>query len=133
MVYTGQFSGPRDLVFLLPLYALLIPFIVWNTIRRTRRLVKNAVETYELTLDELQITRIQRECPTMVILRNEAQRIAERTGQGLRIETSDSGKNIWVPKELEGYEEVKTLLLSTTPAPLPSVPYPLSVSSVPLW
>ena len=71
MVYSGPFSGPRDLVFLLPLYALLILFIIWNTIRRTRRLVKNAVETYELTINERQIMRVQRECPTMVILRNE--------------------------------------------------------------
>ena len=89
MVYAGQFSGPRDLEFLIPLYAFLIPVIVWNTIRRTRRMVRNTVETYELTIDELQITRTQRECPTMVIPRSEVQRIAERTGQGFRIETSD--------------------------------------------
>jgi len=127
MVYTGQFSGPRDLVFLLPLYALLIPLIIWNTIRRTRRMVRNAVETYELTIDELQITRTQRECSTMVIPRSEVQRIAERTGQGFRIETSDSRKNIWVPKELEGYEEVKALLLSTTPAQASTMRYPLAI------
>jgi hypothetical protein len=127
MVYTGQLSGPRDLEFLLPLYAFLIPVIVWNTIRRTRRIVKNAVETYELTIDELQITRTQRECSTMVISRSEVQRIAERTGQGFRIETSDYKKNIWVPKELEGYEEVKTLLLSTTPAQASTMRYPLAI------
>ena len=127
MVYTGQFSGPRDLAFLLPLYALLIPLIIWNTIRRTRRTVSNAVETYELTIDELQITRTQRECSTMVIPRSEVQRIAERTGQGFRIETSDTRKNIWVPKELEGYEEVKALLLSTTPAQASTMRYPLAI------
>jgi len=128
MVYTGQLSGPRDLKFFLPFYALLIPIIIWNTIRRTRRIVKNAVETYELTIDELQITRTQRECPTMVISRNDVQRIAERTGQGFRIETSDSKKNIWVPRELEGYEEVKALVLSTTPAQASTMRYPLAIT-----
>ena len=127
MVYTGQFSEPRDLKFLLPFYALLIPLIIWNTIRRTRRMVSKAVETYELTIDELQVTRTQRECSTMVILRSEVQRIAERIGQGFRIETSDSRKNIWVPKELEGYEEVKALLLSTTPAQASTMRYPLAI------
>jgi hypothetical protein len=128
MVYTGQFSGPRDLKFLLPLYALLIPLIIWNTIRRTRRMVRNAIETYELTIDGLQITRTQRECPTMVIPRSEVQRIAERTGQGFRIETSDYRKNIWVPKELEGYEEVKALMLSTTPAQASTTRYLLAIT-----
>lgn len=128
MVYTGQLSGPQDLKFLLLLYALLIPVIIWNTIRRTRRMVRNTVETYELTIDEVQITRTQRECPTIVIPRNEVQRIAERTGQGFRIETSDYKKNIWVPKELEGYEEVKALLLSTTPAQSSTMRYPLAIT-----
>jgi membrane protein YdbS with pleckstrin-like domain len=128
MVYTGQLSGPQDLKFLLPLYALLIPVIIWNTIRRTRKIVKNAVETYELTIDELQITRTQRECPTLVIPTSEVQRIAERTGQGFRIETSDYKKNIWVPKELDGYEEVKALLLSTTPAQPSTMRYPLAIT-----
>ena len=128
MVYAGQFSGPRDLEFLIPLYAFLTPVIVWNTIRRTRRMVRNAVETYELTIDEVQITRTQRECPTMVISRSKVQRIAERTGQGFRIETSDYKKNIWVPKELEGYEEVKALLLSTTPAQASTMRYPLAIT-----
>ena len=128
MVYAGQLSAARDLKFFLPLYALLIPLIIWNTIRRTRRMVKNTVETYELTIDELQITRTQRECPTMVIARTEVQRIAERTGQGFRIETSDYKQNIWVPKELEGYEEVKALLLSTTPAQASTMRYPLAIT-----
>ena len=128
MVYAGQLSGPRDLKFLLALYALLIPLIIWNTIRRTRRMVRNTVETYELTIDEVQITRTQRECPTMVIPRSEVQRIAERTGQGFRIETSDYKKIIWVPKELEGYDEVKALLLSTTPAQASTMRYPQAIT-----
>ena len=128
MVYIGQLSKPQDLKFLLPLDALLIPYIIWNTIQRTRRMVKNAVETYELTIDELQITLTQRELPTSVIPRNEVQRITEQSGQGFRIETSDYKKNIWVPKELEGYEEVKALLLSTTPAQASTTRYPLAIA-----
>jgi len=128
MAYTGQLSTPQELKFLIPLYALLIPYIIWNTIRRTRRMVKNAVETYELTIDELQITRIQRECPTLVIPISEVQRIAERTGQGFRIETTDYKKNIWVPKELEGYDDVKALLLSTTPGKASTMRYPLAIT-----
>ena len=63
-----------------------------------------------------------------VILRSEVQRIAERAGQGFRIETSDYKKNIWVPKELEGYEEVKALLLSSTPAQASTMRYPLAIT-----
>lgn len=128
MVSTGQLHGTRDLIPIFVLYAFLIPFIIWRVIRRTRRMLRNAVETYQLTIDEIQITRTQKECPTMVILRSSVERISERAGQGFRIETAKRAENIWVPGELEGYEEVKALLLSTTPAEASTMRHPLALT-----
>jgi len=128
MVATGQLRGTRDLIPIFVTYAFLIPFILWNVIRRTRRIQRNAVETYQLAIDDVQITRTQKECPTMTIPRSAVQKISERAGQGFRIETAKRAENIWVPTELEGYDEVKVLLLSTTPAEASTMRHPLALT-----
>ena len=128
MLFTGQLSNQTTLITLLILYSLLVPIVIWLTIDRVRERVKNAVETYELTIDDLQITRTQRECPTVLIPRAEVTRISERAGQGFRIETANSRQNIWVPKELEGYDEVKALLLSSAAEQLKTTRYPLVIT-----
>ena len=74
--------------------AFLIPLIIWRVIRRTRRMLRNAVETYQLTIDDVQIMRTQNGCPTVVILRSEVQKISERSGQGFHIETAKRAANI---------------------------------------
>src|SRR3954468_15802136 len=128
MMTTRQFRGTRELILILVIEAFLIPLIIWRVIRRTRRMLRNAVETYQLTIDDGQIMRTQNECPTVVILRSEVQKISERSGQGFRIETAKRAANIWVPKELEGYEEVRALLLSTTPAEASTTQHPLALT-----
>lgn len=128
MLLTGQLSNPTVLITLLIVYSLAVPLLIWFTVRRVRRMMKNAVETYELTIDDLQITRTQRECPTVVIPRAEVKRISERAGQGFRIETASSRQNIWVPKELEGYEQAKALLLSSPAQQLKTTRHPLVIT-----
>jgi hypothetical protein len=83
-----------------------------------------AIESYELTIDDFQIMRVQRDCPTVTIPRNAVRKIAEREGQGFRIESDDSKLNIWVPRELEGYDAVKTLLLATSAAATSTMRHP---------
>ena len=128
MLFTGQLSDPRALITVLCGFGLLLAFVVYRIIRRVRKMMTNAIETYELTIDDLQITRTQRECPTMVIPRFEVKRLSERAGQGFKIETANFRQCIWVPAELEGYEEVKALLLSTTAAETRTVRHPLVVA-----
>lgn len=114
MSRNGQLAQPIMLVFVLCFFGLYTGLIAYLTIRRTRRLLKNAVETFELTIDDQQITRTQREAPTIVIPRSQVKCISEQAGRGFRIETANLRQNIWVPRELEGYDEVKTLLAAAT-------------------
>jgi len=130
MLFSGQLSDPTFQVTFLCLYGVVMAIMVGVAIRRARRMMKNAVETFELTIDDLQITRTQRECPTIVIPRAEIKRISERAGQGFRIETATVRQNIWVPRELEGYEEVKSLLASNAPEQPRTTRYPLAINYI---
>jgi hypothetical protein len=127
MLFAGQLSDSKLMTFL-ALYGVVLAVVIGLTIRRTRRVMKNAIETFELTIDDLQITRTQRECPTMVIPRGDIKRISERAGQGFRIETAKTSQNIWVPRELEGYEEVKLLLLSNAAEQPKTIRHPLAIT-----
>lgn len=112
MSRNGQLAQPIMLVFVLCFFGLYTGLIAYLSIRRTRRLLKNAVETFEFTIDDQQITRTQREAPTIVIPLSQVKRISEQADRGFRIETANWRHCIWVPRELEGYDEVKTLVLA---------------------
>lgn len=128
MLFTAQLSDPKFMVTFLALYGMVMAMVIGITIRRTRRMMQNAVETFELTIDDLQITRTQRECPTITISRGAIKRISERAGQGFRIETANVNQNIWVPKELEGYEEIKLLLLSSAAEQPKTMRHPVAIT-----
>jgi hypothetical protein len=121
-------SEPRMLILLISGFALLILFIWYRTIRKFRGLKAVAIETYELTVDDLQITRSQRDTPTVVVPRSGIKKISERAGQGFRIETQSARVNIWVPRELDGYDEVKQMLVASTAASTSMVRYPLALT-----
>ena len=125
MLFTGKLSDTRVLIPMLGFWGLLTGFIIWRVIRRVRKIMTTAIESYELTVDDLQIVRVQRDCPTVTIPRSAVRKIAERTGQGFRIETDSSTLNIWVPRELEGYDEVRNFLLLTTGATASTTQHPL--------
>ena len=128
MLFTGQLAQPIMLVTVLCLCGLWVGLVAYLTIRRARRMLKNAVETFELTIDDQQITRTQREAPTIVVPRSAVKRISERAGQGFKIETANWNQCIWVPRELEGYEEVKTLLLASSPEQPKTMRHPLAIT-----
>lgn len=128
MLFTGQLSDPKFTTTFLAFYGVVLAMVIGITIRRTRRMMKNAVQTFELTIDDMQITRTQRECPPIVIPRGEIKRISERAGQGFRIETAKASRNIWVPKELEGYEEVKLLLMSSAAEQPKTMRHPVAIT-----
>jgi hypothetical protein len=60
--------------------------------------------------------------------RGAIRKIAERVGQGFRIETADPALNIWVPRELEGYDEVKMLLLTSSPVETSTMQHPVAIT-----
>jgi hypothetical protein len=60
--------------------------------------------------------------------RSAIKKISERAGQGFRIETQDARVNIWVPRELDGYDEVKQMLVASTAASTSMVRYPLALT-----
>jgi hypothetical protein len=128
MLFTGQLSQPRVLITVLVFWALLLAFAIQRIIRRVRKLTRAAASTYELTIDDHQIMRVQHDCPTLTIPRDAIRKIAERAGQGFRIETADPALNIWVPRELEGYDEVKMLLLTSSPVETSTMQHPVAIT-----
>jgi hypothetical protein len=90
------------LLFLIFMGALLA-FIMFRQLRSINRAIRKGIESYELEIDETQITRRHADLQPLTIGFGEITEIEQRTGQGTRIKTAQSNRNIWLPCEIEEY------------------------------
>src|SRR5262245_52313719 len=89
----------RSTVLFLLFMGALLAIIMFRQIRTINRTVREGIESYQLEIDETQITRRHADLHAMTIGIGEITEIEQRTGQGTRIKTAQSNRNIWVPCE----------------------------------
>lgn len=100
-------------VFALVLFcAALLAVAVWRSVRRTSRFLDEAYSSFEITDDDQTWTKKQKNTPDVSLARSEVSRLEEWQGKGFRICTADMHRNIWVPCELDNYEQLKSEVLA---------------------
>lgn len=92
---------------------LVLGAIVLYMVSKTRRFLHDAYSSFEFEVDGDSLTKKQKNTPTVTLLRSQVTRIEEFQGKGFRICTADRHRNIWIPMELEDYDELKADLLSS--------------------
>jgi hypothetical protein len=85
---------------------------IWRSLRRTSRFLDEAYSSFEIADDDKTWTKRQKNTPDVTLARSEVLRIEEWQGKGFRICTADRNKNIWVPCELDGYEQLRSEVLA---------------------
>lgn len=110
---SSPFSARTDhLWYLLAPLGLVVTILVFYHVTKTRRFLADAYSSFELTIEGDSITKRQKNTPDVTLLRSQVKRVEEYSGKGFRISTEDRSLNIWVPVELEGYEQVRAEILS---------------------
>jgi hypothetical protein len=92
--------------------AVMLTVSIWWSLRKTGRFLAEAYSSFEITADEQTWTKKQKNTPDVTLAQSEALRVEEWQGKGFRICTADRHKNIWVPCELDGYEQLKSEVLA---------------------
>ena len=90
------------------LFTLLFSIYVYN--KNIRLFLSTVIE-----LDENKISAINLDSTHKVILREEIKQIVELRGNGLRIDRINSDLSIYLPTELQNYEQLKTNLSKWSP------------------
>lgn len=86
---------------------LLTVAVFWSS-RQTTRFLDDAHSSFEIADDNQTWTKKQKNTPDVTLAQSEVVRVEELVGKGFRICTPERNKNIWVPCELEGYEQLKS-------------------------
>lgn len=97
-------------------------FVLFRVLRQTSRFLDEAYSTFELTVADGLYTKKQKDTPDVSIARAEVRGIEEKQGKGFRIRTGERARNIWVPWELDGYEELKAELATIPGIEVKSTP-----------
>lgn len=105
-------GNPQVLFIWIVMFGILFSIILWQSLRRTSKFLSEAYSSFEITADENTLTKKQKDTPDVQLARAEVKRIEEYQGKGFRICTDDSQRTIWVPCELDGYEQLKTDILA---------------------
>lgn len=105
-------KNPQVLFIWISIFAILLTFILWQSLRRTSKFLSEAYSSFEITADENTLTKKQKDTPDVQLARAEVKRIEEHQGKGFRICTNDWQRTIWVPCELDGYEQLKADILA---------------------
>jgi hypothetical protein len=71
--------------------------------------------TFSIHLEVLAIKKTQFKSPDIHILFDEINRLVEIPNSGLSIQTSDPGKFLFIPIQLEGYEKIRHRLMTVKP------------------
>lgn len=90
----------------------MLTFVIWSSLRRTDRFLEEAYSSFEITDDDQTWTKKQKNTADVGLARSEVLRVEEWQGKGFRICTADRHRNIWVPCELDGYEQLKSEVLA---------------------
>jgi len=100
-------SNPVPFIVSILSVALLLTVALWRGLGRLSQTLKDAYSTFEISSDQQSLTKKQKNTPDVTLARSEIRRIEEAQGKGFRICTDERFKNIWVPCELDGYEQLK--------------------------
>jgi hypothetical protein len=103
---------PIVLIAVISFFGALFTFTIWRSLRKTSKFLKEAYTSFEIAVDEQAFTKKQKDTPDLTLARSEIRSIEELRGKGFRICTEDTSRNIWVPSELDGYEELKADVLA---------------------
>jgi hypothetical protein len=87
---------------------LLLTVALWRSSRQTSRYLEEAYSSFEIADDNQTWTKKQKNSPDVTLAHSEVVRVEELVGKGFRICTAERNKNIWVPCELEDYEQLKS-------------------------
>lgn len=102
-----QAQNFRTVVVVIGFFGAMLVFIVWRSLRQTSRFLADAYSSFEITSDDQAWTKKQKNTPDVTLSRSEIRRVEELQGKGFRICTDDRNRNIWVPCELDGYDQLK--------------------------
>lgn len=94
------------------LIAVFVAVVVWQSLARAKRRLADAYASFQITDDGLKLTKEQKNSRDVTLMRTEIKRIEEFQGKGFRICTNEQVRNIWVPCEVDDYEQLKAALLS---------------------
>lgn len=100
----------QSTVIFLLLMGATLAFAMFQQLRKMKKIVHRAVETFELETDETGVTKRQPDTETVRIDFHEVTSIEQCSGKGTRIKTAQSTRHIWVPCELEAYGEVVEMI-----------------------
>lgn len=87
--------------------AVLLTLALWRGLGRLSRTLEDAYSSFEIIADGQTFTKRQKNTPDVTLALSEIRRTEEAQGKGFRICTDERFKNIWVPCELDGYEQLK--------------------------
>jgi hypothetical protein len=122
---TNTMDSRSTLLFLLFMGAMLV-FMTFRQMRLINRTVRNAIATFELEMGDVSLTKRQSDTETVTIGFSEITAIEQRPGQGTRIKTAQSNRHIWVPCELEEYEQTVEMIRQRSGAALKVQNYSLA-------
>jgi hypothetical protein len=114
----GKNTSSREILPFLVLMGALFVFIMFRQIRFINRTVRKGVESFELEIDEIQVTKRHADRQTVTIGFGEITEIEQRAGQGTRLKTAQSNRHIWIPCELEEYGEIVEMVRQRSGAAL---------------
>lgn len=101
----GNLTSPA-VVIIVPVFALLIAFSLFNSLRQQQRLWAS----YRLVVDENAIKRIQHGLPDIMIEKSELAKIVETASGGLAVHATNPNRQIVIPATLDGYSTVRSQL-----------------------
>lgn len=103
------FGGKADRLWFGTVGLGLVIMLIYS-VRTTRRHLADVYSSFELSFESECVTRKQKNTSTISLPCSQISRIEEFQGKGLRICAQDRARNIWVPRELDGYEQLKAEL-----------------------
>jgi hypothetical protein len=105
-------KNPIVLITIVSFFGVLFTFTIWRSLRKTNKFLNQAYTSFEIAVDEQAFTKKQEDTPDVTLARSEIRRIEEFRGKGFRICTEETNRNIWVPCELDCYQELKAEILA---------------------
>jgi len=98
----------RVIAILIASAGIIMALAIWRELAKTKRFLADAYSSFQITDDGNTLTKVQKDTPTVSLARSEIKRVQEFQGKGFRICTDARDHNIWVPCELEDYEQFRT-------------------------
>lgn len=99
-------------IFGIVVLGLVLTVSLWRSLSRTKQFLAEAYSSFEISSDDQVLIKTQKNTPLVTLARSEIKRVEEAEGKGFRICTAERFKNIWVPCELDGYDQLRAEILA---------------------